>query len=216
MSKAARTAIAIAAVSLFAGSGVATAQGLGNSRAYMKIFAGATVPQDDTFSLDESGEDPLSSGLDYDAGTIFGIAAGYNVTPNAALEFEYAYRVADATLDAGSEVDGQTKASSYMANAVYTFNPVDAAGAVKPYAGIGLGATDLTYEPGSGLERLGGDLSFSYQAIAGIGYQVNESWTLSGEVRYFGVTEDDLSNSFAGFKTTYQTLDALVGATYRF
>ena len=210
-----RSTAALAAAMLVATTGWAGAQGLGMSSAYVKLFGGVSVPQDENFTLNLSGDDPPASGLDYDTGFVFGIAGGYLVTPSLALEIEYAYRSADAELDFDEGVSGQMKANSYMANAIYTFNPIDAAGAVRPYVGVGLGAADLTYEP-DGAGRLGGDLSFAYQAMAGVGYQMNESWTLTGEIRYLGVSEEDVSADFASFETKYQTFDALVGATYRF
>jgi opacity protein-like surface antigen len=210
-----RSTAALAAAMLVAGSGWAGAQGLGTSSAYMKVFGGVSIPQDDNFTLEFPDDDPIASGLEYDAGYVFGIAGGYLVTPSVAIELEYSYRSADAELRASDDVSGQMQASSYMANAIYTFEPIDAAGAVRPYVGLGLGAADLTYEP-DGAGRLGGDLSFAYQAMAGIGYRMNESWTLSGEVRYLGVSEQDVSASFASFETKYQSFDALVGATYRF
>lgn len=210
-----RSTVTLAAAIVLAGSGLAAAQDLGASRGYMKVFGGVTLPQDDSFSLEFPDDDPIDSGLDYDAGYVVGIAGGYLVTPSVALELEYSYRTADANLTDSAGVTGQMKANTYMANAVYTFNPIDAAGAVRPYVGLGLGATDLTYEP-DGVSRLGGDLTFAYQAMAGIGYRMNESWILSGEVRYLGVSEQDISASFASFETSYQTFDALVGATYRF
>lgn len=210
-----RSSLGLATALILAGTGLAAAQGLGTSRGYFKLFGGATIPQDDNFTLDVTGEEPSDSGLDYDAGYVFGIAAGYNVLPSVAIELEYSYRNADTELDYDGGVSGQTTANAYMANAIYTFNPIDAAGAVKPFVGVGLGAADLKFSP-DGAGRLGGDFKFAYQAIAGIGYQMNESWTLSGEVRYLGVSENDVSASYAGFDTSYQTFDAIFGASYRF
>ena len=210
-----RSTAVLAAAMLVAGTGWASAQGLGTSSAYAKLFGGVSMPKDDDFTLNVIDEDPTVSGLDYDTGFLFGIAGGYLLTPNVALEIEYTYRSADAELDFDDGVTGQMKASTYMANAIYTFEPIDAAGAVRPYVGLGLGAADLTYEP-DGAGRLGGDLSFAYQAMAGVGYQMNESWTLSGELRYLGVSEQDVSADYASFDTRYQSFDALVGATYRF
>lgn len=215
MSATIRTTAALAVAILLAGTGWAAAQGLGTSRAYAKVFGGVTMPKNDDFTLAIKGEDPAASGLDYDAGYVMGIAGGYNITPNMALELEYSYRVSDAKLDTDGGISGQMKSSAYMANAIYSFNAVDAAGAVKPFLGVGLGTADLTYEP-DGIPRLGGHYKFAYQAIAGVGYQVNESWTLSGEVRYVAVSENDVSSPLANFDTTYQTFDALLGATYRF
>ena len=37
-----------------------------------------------------------------------------------------------------------------------------------------------------------------------------------GEVRFFGISEQDLENEFFDFKNKYQTWDLLVGAAYRF
>ncbi|MFT3973621.1 MAG: porin family protein [Amaricoccus sp.] len=221
MSSAFRSSIGLAAVAaagvVLAGTGFAAAQGLGNSRAYVKVFGGVTLPQDDGFTLVYTTIDPASSGLDYDSGYVFGIAGGYNVAPNVAIELEFSYRAADAdlTTSATDSASGGTTVNAYMANAVYTFPPIDAAGAVRPFVGVGLGAADFKYDPDGG-GRLGGDFKFAYQAIAGIGYQMNESWTLSGEVRFLGASENDVSSATASFKTTYQTFDALVGATYRF
>lgn len=215
MSTAVRPILVLTAMLAASSAGLAQAQGLGTSNAYLKVFGGATLPKDDNFTLDITSGADASSGLDYDSGYMFGIAGGYLVTPDVALEIEYSFRASDATLDYAGGIDGQMKASTYMANAIYTFTPVDEAGAVRPYVGVGLGASDLTYEPErSG--RLGGDLSFAWQAIAGVGYRMNESWTLSGELRYLGVSEEDVSADFASFEANYQTFDALVGASYRF
>ncbi|MBB5223306.1 opacity protein-like surface antigen [Amaricoccus macauensis] len=215
MSSTIRTTAGLAVAILLAGTGWAAAQGLGTSRAYVKVFGGVTLPKDDNFTLAIEDEDPAASGLDYDAGYVMGIAGGYSITPNVALELEYSYRASDVELDSDGGLSGQMKSNAYMANAIYSFDAVDQAGAVRPFLGIGLGAADLTYEP-DGIPRLGGDYRFAYQAIAGIGYQMNESWTISGEVRYLGVSENEVSNSLANFDTTYQSFDALVGATYRF
>lgn len=215
MSSAIRSTAVIAVAFLLAGSGWAAAQGLGTSRGYLKIFGGATIPQDDSFTLNFTDDDPISSGLDYDAGFVFGIAGGYNITPSVAIELEYSYRNADASIDTSDGVTGQVRSNAYMANAVYTFDPIDEAGAVKPFVGVGMGAADMDFEP-DGAGRLGGDFQFAYQLMAGIGYQMNESWTLSGEVRFLSASNGDVSSEAAGFESSYQTFDALFGATYRF
>lgn len=216
MSRAAITITLAGAAVLAVGVGSAGAQGLGTSRGYFKVFGGATLPQDDSFDLTFPAADTtVDSGLNYSTGYVFGVAGGYLVTPALGIELEYAYRSGDADIESSSGTSGRLHTNTYMANAVYTFNPVDAAGVWKPYVGVGLGATDLTYEPDAP-GRLGADLGFAYQVMGGIGYQVNESWTLSGEVRYFATTKETVSNANASFDTTFQTIDALVGATYRF
>jgi opacity protein-like surface antigen len=214
MSRAAIVA-ALASAAILA-AGAAGAQGLGMSRGYFKLFGGATFPQDDSFGLNfPAANETLDSGLDYYDGYIFGVAGGYFVTPQVALELEYAYRDADADVKTSTNVSGQMSSNAYMVNAIYNFGAVDAAGAWKPYAGAGLGAADLTYAPDNA-GRLGSDLGFAYQVMGGVGYQVNESWTLSGELRWFAISGEDVSSSTADFKTSFETIDALVAATYRF
>jgi opacity protein-like surface antigen len=211
-------AITFGTAVLLACASSASAQGLGNSRGYAKVFGGVTLPQDDSFGLtfSSSGDETSDGNLDYDAGAAFGAALGYLVAPNVGLEFEYAFRTADAVLSAdGDGTGGQMKTNTYMVNAVYTFAPVGRSGALAPYVGAGLGAVDLTYEPDD-IPRFGGNLEFAYQVMGGVGYRMNESWTLSGELRYVGSTGQTLSGSVGEFETSYRTFDALVGASYRF
>jgi opacity protein-like surface antigen len=105
-----------------------------------------------------------------------------------------------------------------MANAIYYFTPVGATGALQPYAGGGLGAADLNIDEISSLG--GGDLdsdyNFAYQLIGGVAYSVTPNLSLNGEVRFFGINDQDLENDVFSFKTTYHTIDLLIGATYSF
>ncbi len=52
--------------------------------------------------------------------------------------------------------------------------------------------------------------------ITGVAYDLNPNWTLNGEVRYFGINDQTLENSDAKAKSSFDTFDALVGATYHF
>jgi opacity protein-like surface antigen len=105
-----------------------------------------------------------------------------------------------------------------MANALYNFTPLGATGAWQPYAGGGLGMADLALEDIDGDDGgdFDGDYNFAYQLIGGVAYNINPSWKLNGEVRYFGINDQDLENDFLSFKTTYHAFDLLFGATYSF
>ena len=209
-----RVALAGAALAGLLGGPVA-AQGLGGPW-YIKGFGGATFPQDDDFQLN----DPIGSfdtGLEYDTGYILGFAAGLGVTPNVAVELEYAYRNADAELKDSGGDSGKTESNAFMVNALYKFTPLGAGGQWQPYVGGGLGAADLNVES---FDLVGGDLdsdyNFAYQVIGGVGYAVNPQLSLIGELRFFGINDQDFESNDLSFKSTYHTIDLLVGVTYSF
>jgi opacity protein-like surface antigen len=109
-------------------AGPSPAQELGG-RWYVKLFGGATFPQDDNFVLQE--ESPCifmpclwrGSGLSYDTGFTLGAAAGLKLTPNVAVELEYTYRGADMDLKKLVGVDGTTDTNAFMVNGLYRFTP---------------------------------------------------------------------------------------------
>ena len=194
----------------------ASAQMFGGGDFYLKGFGGLTVPQDDDFQLNERGG-PASAptGFDFSNGYILGIAGGYNITPNVGLELEYAYRNADATFKDLTSSKRTTESNAWMVNALYNFT---ASGPWQPYVGGGLGVADLNAEqiPGVAGGDFDSDYNFAYQLIGGVAYQLQSGWTLNGEVRYFGINDQDLENSELSFKSSYTTFDLLFGASYRF
>ncbi|MFO1143637.1 MAG: porin family protein [Amaricoccus sp.] len=204
-------AVAVAAAGV---GGAASAQGLG-SPFYLKGFGGWTLPQNESFDVDfASTGDSEPSGFDYDAGYMLGLSVGYAISPNVAFELEYAYRGANADLK-NLDTRGGVASNAFMANAVYRFDGMGPDAAFTPYLGAGLGAADLAFDPKKG-QNLSGDYTFAYQLIAGIEYAFNPAWSLNGEVRYFGVNEQDLESSVADLKTSFNTVDALVGFTFHF
>ena len=211
----AASAMALAATLALSATGAA-AQGFGGGNFYVKGFGGLTVPQDDDFSLNErGGTGTIDTGLDFDNGYTLGIAGGYLMTPNVAVELEYAYRNADATFKDLSTSGRTTESNAWMVNALYNFTP---RGPWQPYAGGGLGVADLNVEaiPGVDGGDFDSDYNFAYQLIGGVGYQLPSGWLLNGEVRYFGINDQDLENDDLQFKSSYRTFDLLFGATYRF
>ncbi len=205
-----------AAVALCALAGSASAQGLNASSFYLKGFGGWTFPQDDDFQFNARGTGrSTDSGLNYSNGYTLGVAAGFAVTPNVSAEFEYAYRNADADLknidDGGSAVS-----NAWMVNALYNFTGFGMNGAWRPYVGGGLGMADLQIDKLNLDGDFDSDYSFAYQLMGGVAYDLNPNWSLNGEVRYFGVNDQDLSNNDFSFKTPFHTIDLLFGATYHF
>ena len=53
-----------------------------------------------------------------------------------------------------------------------------------------------------------GDYNFAYQLIGGVAYDVNPQWRINGEVRFFGINDQDFENDVLKFKSPYHTFDA--------
>ena len=75
-------------------------------------------------------------------------------------------------------------------------------GQLRPYAGGGLGAADFNFEQ---VDELGGgdfdgDYEFAYQLIGGVAYDVNPKFSITTEVRFFGISEQDLENDSSRFQ----------------
>ena len=187
---------------------------------YMKGFGGATFPQDDDFELDlRGGGGSVDTGLEYRHRLYARVrGAASSVTPNVAVELEYAYRNADAELKDSGGDSGKTKSNAFMVNALYKFTPHRRERAVAALRRRRASARPTSTSRASTL--VGGDLdsdyNFAYQVIGGVGYAVNPNLSLIGELRFFGINDQDFENDVLSFKSTYHTIDLLFGATYSF
>ena len=209
-----RSVMLAAAAAVGLGGGPALAQGLG-SPFYLKGFGGVTLPQNEDFDVDFQSTGAFqASGFHYDTGYMVAAAAGYAWTPNVAFELEYAYRSANADLD-NLDVRGGVVSNAFMANAIYRFDGLGPDAAFRPYLGAGIGAADLAFDPKDG-QNLDGDYTFAYQLITGVEYAFNPAWSLNGEVRYFAIDGQDLDSDAASLRTSFKTVDALLGFTFHF
>ena len=115
-------------------------------------------------------------------------------------------------------INGRPSRTPGWRTRLYTFTPLGATGAWQPYAGGGLGVADLDVKdvpriPGGDIDS---DYNFAYQLIGGVGYKVSPTLTLLGEVRYFGINDQDLENDSCTCRSPYHTIDLLIGATFSF
>lgn len=214
--------VTTAAAGFLAVSGAgASAQGmfaLGDLDWYAKGFGGATFQQDTDADLYFDGSRVARGNMDFDTGFTVGAAIGAEVAPNFAMELEYAYRRSDVNrfrLD-GENLDGGTsRADAFMLNALYSFDGLGATGQWRPYVGGGVGAANVRIGPsGESVER---SWILAYQLMGGVAYDITPQWSLNGEVRWFA-TEGGRYNTGGGtnIKADWETIDLLVGATFRF
>lgn len=205
------------AIATLLGAGAASAQtfGANSGGAYVKAIGGFTIPQNEDFDLNEFGQETVGSGFDFDSGYALGLALGYEVNPSLVIEGEYMYRNAKVSLnDTGlGKNDGHSNA--LMVNALYKFAPMGVGGVFHPYAGAGIGGANLNVDAGEA-GSLDGDWQFAYQLIGGVAYDINPQWSLTGEVRYFGINDQTVENDILSAKVPFRTFDFLVGAAYKF
>jgi len=162
----------------------------------------------------------VSGDLDYDTGYLLGTAVGYGVTPNFAVELEYAYRNADATLNQtlSDGVDrvrfsegGNVTSNAVMVNVLYRFDPMGATGAVQPYLGGGIGGVQVDFDGDKT------DTEFAYQLMGGVSYAVNPNWSVYGELRWFATDGGEfISEDGANLSAGFESIDLLIGAAYNF
>jgi OOP family OmpA-OmpF porin len=117
-------------------------------------------------------------------GYSFGGMVGYDfVGPRVALEG--LYNNSKSTISGASNLGtfGATKDEiAVMANLYYDFN---AGGTWVPYIGAGAG---VAFDKMSALGLQDNTTNFAYQGIVGIGYNIDPTWRVNLEGRYFGTT----------------------------
>jgi outer membrane protein OmpA-like peptidoglycan-associated protein len=174
------------------------------------------------------------------SGTIFSPTAGVSGTGNATfntgwaaggmigydfvgprVEVEGMYRDNTGTLTSnatGGSVGVDLNQVSVMANLLYDFN---AGGTIVPYIGVGAGVAFVNASVGGGSAN---STQFAYQAMLGVGYNVDPSIRINLEGRYYGTTTPNFSNTtnIGGTPVTFQAnptnnnLAVLASVQFRF
>jgi len=178
---------------------------------YLRAFGGVSSLS----GTDLSGVATGTSG--FDTGQVFGGAIGYDYANSPfRTELEYAYRTGDA--DGTASVTGDFASTTLALNGYYDFDPVFG-GRLTPYVGAGLAyVTEIDFDvvgggaPGEYSDRGG----FGYQLMLGMEYPVSESWSVTGEIRYFNAGNQTLSGSGGTLSADYQTVDIIIGTSFKF
>jgi outer membrane protein OmpA-like peptidoglycan-associated protein len=125
-----------------------------------------------------------------DVGWAAGGMVGYDfVGPR--VELEGVYRRNTATVGAGAfNAFGAAKDdTAIMANLLYDFN---AGGVIVPYIGAGAG---IAFVRTSALGLSTDTTQFAYQAILGVGYNIDPMFRVNLDARYYGTTNPYLSGT---------------------
>ncbi len=131
---------------------------------------------------------------------------GYDfVGPRVELEGRYDYN--SATVSGGSATFGAAKDSiAVMGNLLYDFN---AGGTIVPYIGAGAG---VAFIKSSALGLQDNSTLFAYQGILGVGYNIDPSWRLNLDGRYFGTSSPTLGGQ--GYQNN--NVIAMLSLQYKF
>lgn len=126
------------------------------------------------------------------------------------FEIEAAYRTNDVDKFSGVAFGNGTSArnTAYMINALYD---VDTGTQWIPYFGAGVGYSDIDFQSDS-------DMVFSYQFMAGVGYEPelipNTIWSVG--YRYFGTQDANLSRAGTRYDFEYSAHSVEAGLQMRF
>jgi outer membrane autotransporter protein len=158
---------------------------------------GSGLRADAEFGYRRQGFDRLQIRADGGLGAAFGVGSLNGATVNAT---------------------GHISALSLLANLWYD---LDLGCAVKPYAGGGVGAAQIsaTDVAVSGVTIVNGsDTVFAFQLGAGVGYEVFPAAILSIDYRYFQAIDPTFKDQVLGtsFRSEYHSHDIRLGVRYQF
>lgn len=214
-----------ASAAALASVGSAAAQESG--QVYLEFGLGAAFAVSDdvrtegTFPNEEGVNEPfeVDGSFDLSTGAALHVLAGYEVTPNVAIELQSQGTFAEV----GSFAE-LTEDDFYLGMNVVTLNAVytgDRAASVIPYVGVGLGIANPAFFDDDG-DELDDDLgtAFAYQVKAGVMKPVGVHHNFAAEVRYVGTSgfSEDFDDGFARFEDEidYGAISATLNYRYRF
>ena len=173
---------------------------------YPGFYAG--IEGGGTWMFNTTSGTPMGSGTIYPAlGWAAGGMIGYDfVGPR--VEIEGVYRNNKATVGSGQfNAFGASKDDiGVLANVLYDFNP---GGTIVPYIGAGAG---VAFVRTSALGLSSDSTQFAYQAILGVGYNIDPQFRVNLDARYYGTTSPNL----AGNTYSNNNISAMLSLQMRF
>jgi len=161
-----------------------------------------------TWMFQTSTGTPLGNGTIYpDIGWAAGGMIGYDfVGPR--VEIEGVYRRNTATVGAGpfNSFGAAKDDIGILANLLYDFN---AGGTIVPYIGAGAG---VAFVRSSALGFTTDTTQFAYQAILGVGYNIDPMFRVNLDARYYGTT----SPTFVGNSYSNNNISAMLSLQVKF
>jgi outer membrane protein W len=194
-----------------------------NTSFYVKPILGLSIMSDKTANAVDILEQTGSTKVKLDSGINAGIAFGYLLNENVALELDWHYRSNDSQTDLPqtSFTEGNYASSLIGLNAYYLFAKQEK---WQLYTGAGLvyaQEIDIDLEDNDLERSLSGSGDVGFQLTAGVNYEHSEQWSLSAEARMIRVNDISLDaeeNLTTGSltKLDYSPYGLQIGLQYRF
>jgi outer membrane protein OmpA-like peptidoglycan-associated protein/opacity protein-like surface antigen len=144
----------------------------------------------------------------FNTGYAVGGKIGYDfVGPRVELEGLYRNNQGSGLVPFGNGfgfVNGQINQVSVMANVLYDFAP---GAVITPYVGAGAGVAFIDPSISAGCTMC--STQFAYQGILGVAWNIDQSFRLSLDGRYYGTTN-------GGTTYTNNNIGVMLGLTYKF
>ena len=195
--------VLVAAAAMMALPIAAQAQGLQYPGFYAGIEGGGSWMFNNTVTTPFGASGQMYPQIGWAAGGM----VGYDfVGPR--VELEGIYRRNEATIGSGNfNAFGAAKDDiAIMANLLYDFN---AGGTIVPYIGAGAG---IAFVRTSALNTSNDTTQFAYQAIVGVGYNIDPMFRVNVDARYYGTTNPYLG----GTGYTNNNLSAMLSLQVKF
>jgi len=166
---------------------------------YVSLGLGYSIPQTQT--------DPVSETVEFNGGFVTKGSLGYSFTGSppfvwrSELEISYrryeADRIGESPSGPYHEGDGNLTYLTGMVNGLLDFKTGTK---VTPFVGIGIGYSRVSYNSIKSKDGVSAtfddsDNVFAYQGMAGLAYDITESWKMDLEYRYFHTRDTSFTNN---------------------
>ena len=140
-------------------------------------------------------------------GWLVGGKIGYDfIGPRVDLEVGYG-EVGNNVFFPGSAVSGRSGQLNVMGNVYYDFMAQER---LNPYIGAGIGVAFVDSNASLG------STVFAWQAMAGVKYNIDSSWSVGLEGRYMGTTNPSINTPTGTVYSQNHTIAALAGIAFKF
>lgn len=189
---------------------------------YLRTHLGLSQISDLDGKSTDIGTTNGTTAIDLSSGFTGGLNLGYRYNDRWAAEIAWEYRSNDSEVtlaDGQFFPDGNYASNIFHLNGIYHLAPTNS---WDPYIGLGLSwvqEIDIDLEAANTEQSFSGDGDTGYQVFAGVNYQLNQKWTLNGELRYGDISSIRLTGEDSNGvidDLDYKPTTLQIGVSYKY